>query len=497
VDIAALKAKVRSGLAGKAFTLTTAELGSSFINQISDDCFPNNAIRLTEASIEEPAESSRIIVRGKGVDLPFKGMDAEISFYLAGDDAALQLVARGDNGWNLSTGFPPFTNTVGAGVRFSGKPTLYLYSHPAPDGKPQGLTFEGTLDLDSMTGGLANLVRSRQEPLSDGLTLSGRVTLKAKGSELQEIDLIGRVGDVNLRIVTLQKLKFRFASSLDYDPLQESSFIVPYIELAAEISFSAQNQNHTLPVAVQIFDINSDIRFSADLTSSLEVALDDLKRLANSVEFGELLPGGDFQLGTNLKLNEFFFDLDGQNPNKVNLIGVGLKGVKPWPILQLDSSRQELDLQEVQLSFRLFDPFGIKNTSLMIAGEVSLGSEGILTIATRSPDFVIRGHIKEGTTLKFTKILETFLGSAAGIPEIEIEMLSFERGPEGYALALHLEGDLPLLDGLVFVEEARFDISHAKTTGTGGARGDPWGWRHRHRLDRRLSGPERGLEFSG
>ncbi|HEY0321630.1 MAG TPA: DUF6603 domain-containing protein [Pyrinomonadaceae bacterium] len=464
MDISTLKAQVRSGLVGNQFSLETTGLSSALVTQISDDCFPNNTIKLSDATIEEPTDGQSIIVRGTGVDLPFKGMPSEFSFYLAGDDAALRLKAKGDDAWTLVKGFPPFIQTFAASLRFSASPqppTLYLNSHDGQDGKSRGLFFEGTIDLNAMTGGLASLAGRQYQ------TLSGPITLKKKGSELHAIDLVAPVSNqVEMVIATVNELRFKVASRLNFSPLSDNYFIVPYVELGAEIPFSAKGQTHSLPLAVQIYNLDSAIRFTADINGSIDAALDELESLTNSVGFGDLLPRGNFRLAELLQFDEFFFDFNPKSQNKVELIGLGVKSAAPWPILHLAASNQDLVARNIRLSFRLFDPFDAKNKSLIVTGEVSLGNAGALVVSTHYPEPLIRAYIKEGTVLQFTDILETFLGTNAGMPAIEVDILSFAVSAGGYSLSIGLDGDVPLIDNLLSLEEAGFDITHEDATST-------------------------------
>src|SRR6185503_5178714 len=167
MDITRLKQIVRSSLNSSGqFSLLTTALGSASIDHVSDDYLPANMLRLAGATIEEPSEGNSIVARGTGVDFPFNGLASEISFYLAGNEAAFVFSAKAGVGWTLATGFPPFNNTLAATLRFlsSPQPTLVLSSQPATDGNNAGLSFGGTIDLQALPG-LAGLVGVTNEPV--------------------------------------------------------------------------------------------------------------------------------------------------------------------------------------------------------------------------------------------------------------------------------------------------------------------------------------------
>jgi len=462
MDIEKLKTKIRAGLVDEQFALKTLLLESAFINRVSNDCFPDNTLKLSAASIEESADGASIIVRGTGVDYPFREMQTELVFYLEDVEAALKLTAKGNAVWTLDTGLPPFAESLAAALRFAAtpEPTFFLYSHSEPGGA-QAINFTGTIDLNLLTGGLASLAGRQWQPLA------GTVILKNKGSELYEVDLVAPVSrHVDMIIGSVDELRFKIGSRISYNPLDDTTFIVPYIELGAELPFTAKGEKHKLPIAAQILNPDSGIRFTADLTSSIDAALDELKSLTNGAGFDDLLPDGNFELAEFLKFNEFFFDFNADLPNKIEFIGIVVQSAVPWSILHLAASNQDLVVQNVQLSFSIYDPFGVKNKWLIINGEISLGTAGTLVISTHCPEPVIHAHIKEGTTIKFTDILETFLGSPAGMPEIEVDLFSFSLSENEYSISLELEDDLPLLDEKIHIEECGFDIAHTSADGT-------------------------------
>jgi len=96
--------------------LKTADLQSPSIDQLASDVLPNNLIRLDISQeknpFEEDPKNNRVVVRGKGIDLPFAGLESELQFYFVNGETALTWRATANPGWNLSTGFPELQSTI-------------------------------------------------------------------------------------------------------------------------------------------------------------------------------------------------------------------------------------------------------------------------------------------------------------------------------------------------------------------------------------------------
>jgi hypothetical protein len=468
MDIDNLKTIVKSGIGddGK-FSLSTTLLSSTSIDRISGDFIPDNTIRLAEARIEEPAGGQSIIVHGKGVDLPFKAMDSDLIFYIHTEngaaEAALKLTARGENGWNLATGFPPFEGSLVSDIPFSDspKPTLFLRSHDDGDDNKAGMSFTGDARLGSMAFGLSGFLGLQNQ------TISGSVTLKKNGSELHAIDFQAEPArGINLGIATIDEVSFKIKNRLDYNPVRQSFYALPYIELDAKIPFKAQGKQHGLPVAVQIFNLNSDIRFTADFTDSIDAGLDEIKSLMNHISFGGISPPvGNFQLENVLQFSDFFFDFN-LDSRKVTYISASVRSRTPWKILHLHSTGRNLVVQNVELDLMLFDPFGKQDKAVNLTGEVSIGESGTMVIGTRFPDWAVQGELKEGAVLNLSELVGEFLGSDVDAPAINLSNLDFYLSSGNYSLTARAEGDWNIGNSVLALKKIGFANEYSVEAGT-------------------------------
>jgi len=481
-----LKGILRSKCEGGRFALPVSLLKSDSAAKVSSDFLPGNEIRLDLKNPEECFEESgqTLIVRGKGLGLPFKTkMQTEAKFYLNAGEAAFRITGTGDPDWNLSVGFPPFKGTLAASLRFSSDPPpkIILYSHGEPGNEGPGMYFDGELNLSEMSAGLFDALG-----LPAKVAISGPVVLKENASKLYDIDLLAKqdIQGVPLGIANNVTLAFGLRSRLGYNRRRNSYFIIPYIVLGAKIPFAVQKNSHSIsysiPVWVQVTNFKSDIRFSADLTEGIDAAVDEIGGLLKHAGLSDLLPKDqNFQLEKTLRLKEFFFDFSPEGQNKIPLIGAGVESVGRWQLLHLDKSNRDLFIQNFSLGFRVIDPFDNRATSrdkvmAYVSGDMALGREGenpaALVINASYPNWRIQGNLKEGTRLSLTEILKEFLGSTVNVPTMEVAGLSFDVSSGNYAFEADLEGywPIPLGEIELAIEEVAFSVKHSAGSGTSG-----------------------------
>ena len=474
MDFATLAQLVKNSLA-QNLPLDTSKLESASITKISNDVFPKNLIRLDVSQSQDPYEedpkNQRVIVRGKGLDLPFQGLDSEIQFYLHGNEAALSWTATANANWTLGAGFPQLQRTICDELRFSNFPPsqIVLNSNDETPDIHQGMFFTGNIDLSAMTGGLAGLFGITT------LNITGPVTLTEQGATLEDIDFIAPdINSINLGIATVSHLGFAIKSQFIFNAIRKNSFISPYILLSAEIPFKSQGKPHAIPISVRIVDLETDIRFSADPTQLIDAGIEDLESLANGTNLKQFQLPDKFHIEDVIKFNAFFFDFNLQE-KKVTLIGIEVGSAHSWTILHLNATQQDLVLEQVTLSLLLFDPFGTKTPSLTLGGEVTFGKAdtdpGVLIFNATYPDWSIQGYLKEGTRLSLAEILQGFLGSTAPVDKLEVDEFDFELSSGNFAIALDLKGDwdIPLgnTEGVgLGIEQIGFSINHQTGVGT-------------------------------
>ena len=447
MDIGRLKEIIWEGvLQDKSkFTLATKTLESNAICSLSKDYFPENILQLDLENIPnpvvEPPDGNSIIINGTGLDYPFKSMAVEACFYLNGNEAAIRLTAACSADWKMQESFPIFKDTLAEEITFSQTPQakLLLSSHSSQctSDLPAGMFFEGAIDLDSTTAGLSRFLGLQN------ILVKGPIVMKENATKFCGINLEGgELTGVDLKIAKDCKISFSIGSSLFADKLNKEYAAVPYIELDAEIPFSAQRKHHTIPLSVKITNFHSDIRFAANISEAIEAGLDELKALTNDVGLDGLVPP-NFDLENLIKIADIYLDYN-LKENNVNYIGIGLQSAKSWG---LDLGGQKcLTAQNLKLDFRLDDPFGIKKPYMFVGGEVSIpgsgdaiADAGIIVISADYPNWNVQGHLKDGSVLAIGALAGVIIGDNAEFPKLDIDLLSFELYSKGYELNVSLK----------------------------------------------------------
>ena len=451
--------------------LKAADLQSPSIDLVASEVLPNNLIRLDISQeknpFEEDPKNNRVVVRGKGIDLPFAGLESELQFYFINNETALTWSATPTATWNLSTAFPELESTICQEIPFATTPAplLVLNSHAQPPDTPQGVFFTGSIDLNKMTGGLAGVLGI------DALKISGPITLQKNGSVLEKIDFTAPdIPNINLGIVDKPlKLSFALTNHFILNTISQEYFVSPYLLLSTEIPFSVKGTTHSIPISLQLTDLESDQRFSADPTQLIDAGLDEISSLANNIDLKNFKFPEKFHIEDVLKFTEFFFDFNLKS-KAVTLVGIGVESARPWTILHLNASQQDLIIERVGLDFRIVNPFGKTpppNISLTLSGELEFGKvgekPGVLVLVARYPDWSIGGYLVQGTSLNLAETLQPLLGSNAKVPDLSVLALDFELASGSYMLDLDLEGvwNIPDADDFILgIEQIGFSINH-------------------------------------
>src|SRR5690348_11307260 len=468
-DIATLKSQVRAGLSvsGTDYALALPALGVPPLTELANATLPDATLRLSAATLEEPTDGQSILVHGTGVDLPFTDLQCTARFFLLSGVPSLQLSASGTASWLLSDSFPPFEDSVLDDLRFAGSPppTLYLYSDVGSDGRFAGLTFEGSLDLSTMTAGLSSLLGRTTQPLS------GEFFLADQGATFDSFDLGGEMSSgINLGIADNVDISFGIDGwfGASPDPEDDEGYILPYLTLDVTVPFTIQGKSYPLPMQAAIYDLQDDFRFQTDLDGPVDATVAEIQALAHNVGLDDVLPKGGFQLQNSLSLSNFFFDFNPTATPPLIQIGVDVQNAHPWTIAHFSETNKDWVLEEALLSLRVTNPGSASsNKALLVSGEVQIGAEGVLLLSTRYPTWEFDFTLKQGAVLNLTEVFEEFLGNTAGVPTILVENFELHLAAGSYSLFLEMADDWVLGDNLLAIRELGFTLDHQ--TGTGGA----------------------------
>ncbi|HLF26432.1 MAG TPA: hypothetical protein VJG32_08850 [Anaerolineae bacterium] len=469
ITLDALRTALNGSVQNGQLTLALGQLQSSVIDQLAPAYFPNNTIHLSAVPApptETSSDDGRQIIfsaQGQGVDVPFKNLTTTllVTFFSDTGDVRLRMTATAQSGWVMHAGFPSLDETFLTDLKFAftdpnSAPTVSFQSHDQP-----GLTLTGLLDLAAMTGGLSALTGRSQQPLS------GSVKLAQSGQLVEEMNLVSPVSkQINLGIAEVDELTFEMGSHLGYSVFGNREFPLPYIGLSAEIPFTAHGKQRRIPVAAELATLNGAMRFSLNLTEGVDALLDEISALASesgladALNFRDYLPTDNFKIEDNVKLSDFFFDVDPSATPKLRTIGFGIETTSPWDIFTT-ASGMKFTLAAVRLAFRMAAPFGTSNFRMLLSGEIGIGEHGVLVVDTAYPQLVFQVHLKDGTALNLAELFQAFLGSQADVPLLSVDELELDYHSGSFSLACNLAGLWEIPDTPFFIEDVRVAISEA------------------------------------
>lgn len=464
MDITTLKQIVKDSLKNGQFSLDTSLLNSPSITTIATDNFPNKILNLTPDSktpIIEPPDGQSIIVVGTGIMLPFSNLHVQAKFYILNQNAALTLCAVADPGYTLDKSFPLFKNNLGSAILFATTPALpsiYLLSDP-DQGRNSGLSFEGNIDLTTMSGGLSSLLGIGNQ------SIKGPVILKNGASLFQSIEFDGpAINNVNLWVAKNCTVEFKIANYLFENPYSNSNAAVPYIEMDLVIPFTAQQKPYKIPLSVSITNFDSDIRFQANLSDVIDAGLEEISSLANNVGLSSILPSSSsFPIEKVLKFSDFYMDYNAKS-NGLSCIGLQVQSTAPWTILTYGSGKT-LKAEIVQLDFAVMTPFSSPSPFITVSGDIALTKTATLSIMGQYPNWEIQGYLKDGSVLSLKEVIEEFLGDAKDIPDLSVTEFGFDVQSENYSFDVGLYGSWTINGDsslALTVENLRFALSSSK-----------------------------------
>jgi hypothetical protein len=474
MDMNQLKTILQNSLSDEGFIIDIEKLQSSAIDgisqelfKISEDFFPDGKLKLTvdssESAIEVSPKGDSASIKGKGEDYPFNGMDVTAVFSMEEDGVGLKMVATGDENWIFTDSFPPLEGTIVDHMKFvkDEKPSITLSSHKNGD-IPQGMHFDGVVDLKAMSEGLSNLLNIPNQ------NITGTVVICDNGSNFQSIDFDGTdVQGVNLGIATDCEVGFQIGCQLIPNIKENDDTAIPYIGMTTTIPFITKGIKQDLKVCVQVSNFNMPIRFSIDLNESIDAAVEELKVLTAGSGFDRLLPS-DFKLGEYVTFDDLFFDYS-LDRNTVEFISMGVSNASQWTIAQISGTDKALVMEKLALRLMINNPFGMKNDAVSIEGEVAITDSGVMCLYGKCPNWEIGGYLKKDSVLSVKDLASFFIGESNSVPDILIDIIDFKLSSGDYTLDARLKElwSITERESVVFaIDEVLLSIEYNTAKGT-------------------------------
>lgn len=463
MDIQELKNTVNTGVTDSTFKLNLTSLKTSSIDLVSKAYIANDQLQLTIAAGAINETASSITVTGSAIDAPFENFTIAAKFTIdSSANPVIELTANASPEWKLINLISGLKGKLAENIAFdmTTAPSFTVVSDQT-NPKTPSLIFCATIDLVTTNQELSQVLGK------DSLEVNGDIEFESNGADIKTFLLNGpEISGVDLVVASNVTLGSGIGINLYTDHSNNTVAAIPFIKLTANIPFSAQGHEHKLPVAVQITNFDTPLKFSADINSAIDAGIDEITALAGGVGLQKYLPTSGFQIEKLIKVSGFFFNYD-LKAKKLSLINITINSTAPWELLNLTSPKIKITATNVAFSLIVTDPEKGKATATGSADFI-LGTSATISVAANYPNWAISAYLKEGE-LKISELANNFLGTTAELPEINISDLELDISSGNYTVNSTTQLGWNLLEKptTIDLENVELAIDHNGTDTTG------------------------------
>jgi hypothetical protein len=234
-------------------------------------------------------------------------------------------------------------------------------------------------------------------------------------------------------------------------------YVVSMLEGA--ITFTHGSTPVVVPLSAPFTDPLSVLELRAKTGQAFDVGLSELTSWVGGADLLGALPAA-FRPGAGLTLSEVAFAV-GLRTGKLEYVSLTISATQPWPIVG------KLSITGVELNF-LVMPGGTPPLLVTVNGTIAIDTAAAIEITAQTPDFMISGHLPEGTPVKLAELIDLLGGVKSGLPDsLAIDVLSFSAHPAGsaYSFAIDVTGTWPIVKQLEVDQlKVNFDYDSGQLT---------------------------------
>lgn len=425
--------------------LTHDTLGSDAINAILDEYGQDGALTINNAKIVSTDDDPFVTVSGE-VELIGVAVSGTVRFYLDGSTAQLELLGTPPDGWTLGQSFSALTDES-LGQMALASPGLRLLSEKAGD-VPAGLNLLAGYSLPAPL----QILKWFVAPSADAM-LRGPITLDAGSPSM----LLSVSPAINASLgtwvsldLTLQQVARTYRKSADSDPVVTANAL-----LSGNLQFSHGGTVVPVPMEASFGDEPTVLYLKLLTGKAFDLALPEIAHWLGGTNLAAQGLPATYQPDVGLTLHDITFAL-GMQTRSLEYVCLSVQSTRPWPILS-----DKIVISAVELSFML-RPTGEPKLSATVDGKLKLGDVLTLDIYAQLPDFLVRGHLDDGTAVDLIPLINYLGGTSSQLPgTLKIDVLAFEAHPAGsfYTFDIDVIGDWNITRNFV-VEQLKASLRY-------------------------------------
>ncbi|SHI00321.1 DUF6603 domain-containing protein [Streptomyces sp. 3214.6] len=396
-------------------------------------------------------------VTGTGASGPFTGMALDVTFSAAPGSVHVVVRAAGAADWTFPRAFPALRGSIFDTLRF-GSPVLVL------DSAATAMTFGGVLVITTPMAPLDLLMPGVTHTLTGKITMvSGREELGFPTTPVPDILLFGPEKlTLDLGLFTLTELRYEITADpvFNYHHIDWSARCS--ITVTAAVPITVAGTRHDVLIDTRIFGWGDSLLFTGDFRALGDISLADAAGFAGQsalpVPFGLAVTSPVRLTKVSMQVTPAALSIDS--------ISLTLETQEEWTVVP-----DLLDLQAIDLTFRIDSPLSSPRPSALLTGLFGIGKDGTLEITADTLTGTLGGALREGDGPLSMREVYTDLTGADPSPVPDLSVLKFDFGltvptkdqAAVYHAFLELDGEWRLTDS-VSLNNVMFSVEHAQDT---------------------------------
>jgi hypothetical protein len=428
---------------GARLDLPLAALESATITAAFGPFLPTGMFSLRDVTDRHETPAG-VQVTGTGDIGPFTGMTVVADFAVAADDTTFTVTATGGSTWTFATAFPSLSGTLWKDLTYAA-PRLRLDSTTTADADdPLGqipMTFTGTMNVGTRLAPLDLLFSGVEHALTGVVTmLPPPAGLTIPFAPAPSIVLHGPdAGALNAGLLSITARRYELYAIPRFDYSTADYGVAGRLLILAGLPVTIGGSTTVVALQAEIAGWNDVITFRADLRGLGDLAFAEVIAFAGQQSGGMNNPFG-IDIVSPVQLTEVSVRLT--RPLGVGSITLTVETREQWDL------GGGFVLQEIDLLFRLDDPFGPRRALTgVVTGLLGIGQHGTLEISADFGERSIGGALREDDgPLSMREVFTDLTGQNAGhFPDLVVRNFEIfgalpSGGPPAFQASLGLEG---------------------------------------------------------